>query len=322
MLEIKGLSKSFAGVQAVNEVSFTVEKGKCSALLGPNGAGKTTTLRMITGLLKPDRGVARFTNGVHDTASLEYREQIGYLPQMPSFYGWMSGLEFAIYAGKLCGMKQKEAEKRAKELLAKAGLEQAAKRRIGGYSGGMKQRLGLVQALMHHPKLLVMDEPVSALDPIGRREVLTLLQELKNETAILFSTHVLPDAEELCDHIFIMRKGEIALQGSLQQIQDKYKQSIIDIQLAQRNDVPAHIATFLQAVKTLPVLNNGVPTAEPLFEQAEAEEKHIRLTVKDGRLEEAGQQVLALLAEKQISIEKLEIGHSTLEQLFMKAVTE
>lgn len=343
LLEVKGLAKSFGGVQAVKGIDFAVMEGRCTALLGPNGAGKTTTIRMLTGLLKASAGtVAVGGAGAAGTGSEigDRRAMLGYLPQAPSFYNWMSGLEYAAYAGKLCGLAPKQAKERAKELLAAVGLEQAGNRRIGGYSGGMKQRLGLAQALVHRPRLLVMDEPVSALDPIGRREVLTLLQGLKSETTILFSTHLLHDAEELCDDIVIMASGEVALQGSLQGIRSENRQPLIELDLEEGAESKKWLQAFVEkrnagVYNAVPdsnlkrtngtvvdnVFNPGEDSASELrgmVKEAELRGYALKLSVDD--LAGARQLLLQELAEKRLNVRRLELGYSSLEDLFMKAV--
>lgn len=310
LLQVDRLVKAFGQTQAVKGISFHIQEGRCTALLGPNGAGKTTTIRMLTGLLKPTEGSIEFHG---PQAGEDRRSLLGYLPQSPAFHNWMSGMEYVVYAGKLCGLSAADAKTRAQELLERVGLGEAAKRRIGGYSGGMKQRLGLAQALVHRPKLLVMDEPVSALDPIGRRDVLSLLKELKSETTILFSTHVLHDAEELCDDVVIIRSGEVALQGSLSQIRSEHRRPIIELKLEDHD--PSHIwaADFMQ--RTL--LDEQWSA---LIEETNLSENTLRLTVKD--MDKARQALTEELARKKVSFSRLEAGYSSLEDLFMKVVGE
>ncbi|GAF06544.1 ABC transporter ATP-binding protein [Paenibacillus pini] len=162
LLKVEHLSKQFKGHPVVKDISFNIEEGHCVALLGPNGAGKTTTLHMLTGLLKATSGHIRLLVNGQEVA--DPRQYIGYLPQTPTFYPWMTGQEFVQYSAELSGLTLLEARGRTKEWLEQVGLTDAARRKIGGYSGGMKQRLGFAQALIHEPKLLILDEPVSALD--------------------------------------------------------------------------------------------------------------------------------------------------------------
>lgn len=225
-LLISELSKTFGQKQAVNHLSFELAKGQTVALLGPNGAGKTTTLRMISGLIKPTSGNIRFDNIKNDE---DLRQHIGYLPQYPQFHGWMTGREFLIYVGELSYLSKKEACTRADELLVKTGISEAKNKRISAYSGGMRQRLGIAQAMIHSPKFLLLDEPVSSLDPVGRRDILNLLEALKEETTILFSTHILSDAEEVCDSLIVMNEGRIVEQGTLDSLRDTYQRQVIDL---------------------------------------------------------------------------------------------
>src|SRR5690606_21871186 len=212
ILTVCKLTKKYNSYTVVDKISFQLEANKCIALIGPNGAGKTTTLRMLAGLIKQTSGTINFLN----TGQKDFRSFIGYLPQHPVFYNWMSGLEYLIFCAKLTLIDKKAAKSRAEELLEKVGLKDAKNKQIGNYSGGMKQRLGIAQAIIHQPKLVILDEPVSALDPIGRREVLTLMEELKKEMTILFSTHILNDADEISDELLLLHDGKIVEAGSME----------------------------------------------------------------------------------------------------------
>ncbi|GIP54626.1 ABC transporter ATP-binding protein [Paenibacillus vini] len=303
-LSVTQLIKKFGTRTAVKGISFELEEGGCTALLGPNGAGKTTTLRMLAGLLSPTSGsVAIDGKGTSEIAS---RNQIGYLPQHPSFYGWMTGKEYVVYAAGLSGMNGKQASAEADMILEKVGLKDAARRRISGYSGGMKQRLGLAQALVHRPRLLLLDEPVSALDPLGRREVMDLLQQLRQETTILLSTHVLHDAEEVCDRIIMLRNGEIVEQGNISELSSKYRQPLLTIQV--ERDPEGRALAWLQSFRQ-----------RSFVKELELRGDTALLTVSDMGtareviLQEAGNQVMPLL--------RFEAGATSLEEMFMKVVS-
>ncbi|QHZ45139.1 MULTISPECIES: ABC transporter ATP-binding protein [unclassified Bacillus (in: firmicutes)] len=213
MLSVNHLTKIYKQHKAVQNISFDLRHQQCTALLGPNGAGKTTTLQMLSGLLTPTSGRIQFLG----RESIN-RSEIGYLPQHPAFFSWMTALEYMLFAARLSGLKRREALKKSRNALRYAGLERDEGRKIGGFSGGMKQRLGLAQALVHEPKLLILDEPVAALDPAGRREVLDMMKELKKKMTILFSTHVLHDAEEVCDQIIMLKEGAVKWSGPLHQL--------------------------------------------------------------------------------------------------------
>ncbi|WP_246438548.1 ABC transporter ATP-binding protein [Listeria portnoyi] len=205
ILEITNLSKRFDAYQAVKDVAFQLEAGECVALLGPNGAGKTTILKMIVDMINPDSGTIHICGG----ENTKMKAQIGFLPQYPNFYGWMTATDALQFMGKLSGMDKAALAERIPEVLMQVGLDAAPKQKIATFSGGMRQRLGIAQAILHRPALLIMDEPVSALDPIGRREIIELIQSLKGETTLLFSTHILADVEEVCERVCIIRDGEI-----------------------------------------------------------------------------------------------------------------
>lgn len=319
LLRVQGLVKSFGGIQAVKGLDFAIEEGRCVALLGPNGAGKTTTIRMLTGLLKPTAGEMKF-HGVPKDG--DQRSIIGYLPQTPAFLPWMTGLEFVVYAGRLCGLSSGEAKRRGQELLEKVGLAGAEKRRVRGYSGGMKQRLGLAQALVHRPKLLIMDEPVSALDPLGRREVLGLLRELKRETTVLFSTHVLHDAEELCDDVMIIRNGQIAMQGALNDIRVRHRKPVIELRVERDERSEKWLSELVRGLSAGTWDAAGrLSAAAGLFEEAEmAGGGAARLIAKD--VDAARELLLESMAKERIKVAQLAVGYSSLEDLFMKAVSE
>ena len=226
LVTVNHLSKKFKEQTAVNPISFSIGKGRCIALLGPNGAGKTTTLQMLAGLLTPTSGSIEFPgNGQKDN-----RARIGFLPQHPSFFNWMTATEFLQFVGELSHVPKKQLGVRIEETLAFVRLEDVKNKRIGGFSGGMKQRLGLAQALLHEPELLILDEPVSALDPGGRRDVLQLIGELKSKMTILFSTHILHDAEQVCEEILMLKDGNLKWSGTLDVLKKEFDSLTIKLQ--------------------------------------------------------------------------------------------
>lgn len=298
LLQINQLAKHYGVNKAVDGINFVIREGRCAALLGPNGAGKTTTLKMLSGLLQPTGGSIDFSELDRNT---DRRKYIGYLPQYPAFYPWMSGHEFLIFAGQLAHLSRKEAVARTEEMLDLVGLKDAKNRRIGGYSGGMKQRLGLAQAMIHRPKLLILDEPVSALDPLGRRELLNLLLQIKNETTILFSTHVLHDAEQICDDILIMQKGEIAVQGDLEEVRRQYQRPLIYVRTEPSGK------EWLSSLGTLPHVK-------------EVDISGHQATLIVDHLAEAKKEILERIVGQNVPIERFEVGRTTLEDLFIEVV--
>ncbi|MEK4358209.1 ABC transporter ATP-binding protein [Paenibacillus sp. FSL M7-1455] len=301
LLQVKGLSKRFKDREVVKGISFSIAEGSCAALIGPNGAGKTTTIHMLAGLLQPSGGSVVLLAEGRPVA--DPRPFIGYLPQMPVFYPWMTGAEFLLYSGELAGLTRREATRETGKWLDAVGLRDAGKRRIGGYSGGMKQRLGLAQALIHRPRLLILDEPVSALDPAGRKDVLTLLQRIRLETTVLFSTHVLHDAEEICDEILMMREGEIVLQGSLDHLRRTYSEPVIRLEVGGDEVSRAWLAAA---------------GGKDFVVQSEISGGRAKLRVAD--VERAALELMADAVSRRVTIRTLEAGQSTLEDLFLKAV--
>ncbi|WP_059170353.1 ABC transporter ATP-binding protein [Bacillus sp. FJAT-27445] len=300
LVQINGLKKSFKGNEVIKGLDFVLKKGKCTALLGPNGAGKTTTLKMLSGLMAPSNGSIVFPDVQRGE---DLRKFIGYLPQFPVYYNWMSGSEFLEYAGRLAGLSKKEAKERSDELLTMVGIADAKKRQVGKYSGGMKQRLGIAQALIHRPKLIMLDEPVSALDPFGRREVLELLEKLKNETTVLFSTHILNDAEEVCDEILFLHNGEIVESGTMDELRDRHRQSKVELQF--RGPAKEYKGAFAAAQYV-----QGIEVANGLM----------KVFVSD--LEQGTKGILKIAAEGEYPITKIESSRMTLEDIFMKVVAK
>ena len=220
VLEVQNLRKEFVRgfwrkrTVAVDGVSFSVEPGEVFGFLGPNGAGKTTTMKMLMGLIHPSAGSATILGA--RIGDLEAKRKIGYLPENPYFYDYLSASEYLHMVGRIYGMDRAARSKRADELLDRLGLSMAKGRAMRSYSKGMLQRAGLAQALMGDPELVVLDEPMSGLDPIGRREVRELILDLRRAgKTVFFSTHILADANLLCDRVAIIVKGKLRDVGPL-----------------------------------------------------------------------------------------------------------
>lgn len=223
VLRVRDLHKTFRigffrkKVEAVRGVGFEVRRGEIFGLLGPNGAGKTTTIKMILRLIFPMRGSIELFGKVDPGPADMVR--LGYLPENPYVYQYLKPLEFLDLCGRLTGMDRATREKRAKELIERVGLAHAVERPIGKFSKGMMQRVGLAQALLHDPELLVLDEPMSGLDPIGRKEVRDLIVEQRQRgKTILFTSHILSDVELLCDRVGVMQRGRMSHYGPLDEL--------------------------------------------------------------------------------------------------------
>lgn len=204
-------------VVAVNDLNLTVRPGEVYGLLGPNGSGKSTTLKMVLGLVKPTRGFTRIF--AVDSQEVSSRHEVGFLPENPYFYKYLTGEETLRFYGRLCQMKGGEREERVDYLLDLVGLQEARKRRVGGYSKGMLQRIGLAQALIQDPKLVLLDEPTAGVDPAGSREIRDLILELKRRgITVLLSSHLLTQVQEICDRVGILSNGVMVREGPLEEL--------------------------------------------------------------------------------------------------------
>lgn len=230
-IEIKNLTKEFGNFKAVNSLNLELAENRVLGFLGPNGAGKTTTLRMLVGLSKPTEGEIKIAGEDVIFGESKSNRLFGYLPEQPSFYGWMTGGEYLNFVADIFGLNKNTKDKKIEELLSLVDLEDAKNKKIGAYSNGMKQRLGIAQAIINDPKVLIMDEPVSALDPIGRREVLNVISNLKKHMTIMLSTHILSDVDRICDDIAILNKGKLIISSSLEELKTKYASQIIEVEL-------------------------------------------------------------------------------------------
>ena len=223
-IEILGLEKTYSvgfwrkrPRRALRPLTLTVEDGEIFGFLGPNGAGKTTTLKMLMGLVFPTGGTARILGMELD--DLQMKAQIGFLPEQPYFYDYLTARELLRYYGQLSGVDAKQLSGKAETVLERVGLRDAANVQLRKFSKGMLQRVGIAQAILHNPKVVFLDEPMSGLDPMGRREVRNLIEELKSEgKTVFFSTHILSDAEALCDRVAIIHLGELRRVGSVAEL--------------------------------------------------------------------------------------------------------
>ncbi len=229
-ISIKNLTKEFSipfrteRLRAVRSLSLEVPAGEVYGLLGPNGSGKSTTMKILLGLVTPTAGSTEIF-GV-SSRQVESREQVGFLPENPYFYKYLTGLETLLFFGKLCGYHGSELEDRAAELLKVVGLESAADRRLSGYSKGMLQRIGLGQALIGNPKLLVLDEPTAGVDPAGSHQIRDLILQFKEQgITVLLCSHLLSQVQEICDRIGILNEGALLLEGRVNELVSAHNQT-------------------------------------------------------------------------------------------------
>lgn len=290
VLAVESLSKRFGDKQVLDALSFSVGEHSIFGFIGKNGAGKTTTMKAILGLLPTDGGEIRVLGERVQYGQTPTNRHIGYLPDVPAFYPYMTASEYLAFCGELTGMKRAAIKTRTGELLERVGLAKE-QHRIGGFSRGMKQRLGIAAALLHRPRLLICDEPTSALDPIGRSEILDILLAVREEATVLFSTHILSDLEKIATDIALLDGGKIRLSGSLADVKRDYRRDEYRLILEREEDTALLLAAF------------------PTMQRAGRE-----LTFDESVCSPAA--VLGLLAEKRISFLRIERPEPTLEALF------
>ncbi len=295
MLQITNLQKRFGDKEVLKGLDLSVPEGTVFGFIGRNGAGKTTTMKTVLGLIKADAGEI-YVNGekvVYGQTATNHH--IGYLPDVPEFYSFMNAREYLRFCGEITGMNLKEIKPRSEELLKLVGLD-GEKHRIKGFSRGMKQRLGIAQALLNSPKLLICDEPTSALDPVGRKEILEILQQVKEQTTVLFSTHILSDVERICTNIAFLKDGKIAVQGTLAEVRGQNRTDEYLVETIREEDVN-RLCTKFTMMKPMGQTQVSFSGNEELLFQ-----------------------VLGFLTEQRIPILKVERQEPTLESMFMEVL--
>jgi ABC-2 type transport system ATP-binding protein len=304
-ISCQGLTKRYGDVLALDQLTLDVPAGAIFGFLGPNGAGKTTTLRLLTGLAWPTAGHATVAGLDVATGGLALRRRISYLDQSPQFYGWMRGRELLAFVGELFGLRGTSLRHRVDEALALTGLTEAADRRIRGYSGGMRQRLGLAQALINRPEVLFLDEPVTALDPAGRHSMLDVIARLRGEATVLMSSHILADIERVCDSVAIIDRGKLIVSSSVTELQERYAQPIflLDVEPGQE----AQVERLVAALRAAPWAGDVV-----------WEPPSLRVVARDPAA--AGREILALLVAHGVEIQRFERARPTLEDIFLRLV--
>lgn len=250
-VEVKNLTKVFSlglkkdYVVAVDNLSFEVKAGEVYGLIGPNGSGKSTTMKVVLGLMAASKGSAKVFG--LDSGDIRARNEIGFLPENPYFYKHLSGAETLRFYGKLCGMKGAALKDRIGELLKLVDLEGAANRRLGGYSKGMLQRIGLAQSLIQNPRLVILDEPTAGVDPVGSRQIRDLIMRLRDEGYTVFlCSHLLEQVQEVCDRVGIIFKGRMRREGTLDELIEIENQTSMTIE----NATPELIAEIHELIRS------------------------------------------------------------------------
>lgn len=272
-VEVNNLTKVFRTgignqyVVAVDNLSFRVEAGEVYGLIGPNGSGKSTTMKVVLGLMAASKGEAKVFG--LDSGDIRARNEIGFLPENPYFYKHLTGAETLKFYGKLCGIRGKKLKARVAELLEIVGLEEAAKRRLGGYSKGMLQRIGLAQSLVQNPRLVILDEPTAGVDPVGSREIRDLILRLKEEGYTVFlCSHLLEQVQEVCDRVGIIFEGRMRREGKLEELIKIEKQTAMTLENASP-ELLAKIEDLVASEEGASIVETGHPrtTLERLFIQ-------------------------------------------------------
>jgi len=298
MITVRSLKKDFKTFQALKGIDLNVKKGEVYGFIGHNGAGKSTAMNILAGLSRPNGGEC-MVNGM-DVRKVRHPGDlnVGYLPEDPRFYPWMTAQETLSYLGESNAIANR---KRLEEMLIWVGLKDAANRRVGGFSRGMRQRLGIASALMHDPDLLILDEPSSALDPEGRSDVLRLIGELKQMgKTVFFSTHILSDVERICDTVGMIASGKMVMEKPLEEMKKDHILPIFDIELIA--PIAPHALGKLQGLA-------GVMDIR-------CAENNLSIYVKDTAL--LSKQLMAFFAGEEIPVLSFGLRKHTLEDIFMK----
>lgn len=293
VLTIQNLKKNFGSKEVLCGLDLSVPEHSIFGFIGKNGAGKTTTMKAILGLMKSDSGEIHVMGEKVRFGQTNTNRHIGYLPDVPEFYSYMTPHEYLTLCGEVCGMDKADIAARRKELLELVGLEQE-RHRIKGFSRGMKQRLGIAQALLNRPKLLICDEPTSALDPADRKEILDILLAAKEQTTVFFSTHILSDVERICTEAAFLNDGKIAMQGTISELRNKRSSNgfIIEMEKKEVTDTLAKAFRKLQRTEENVLVYQG-------------DEDHFF-------------DIMKYISENKIPITKIERIEPTLESLFLE----
>lgn len=297
ILTISNLKKRFGDKEVLKGVSLSVPEKSVFGFIGKNGAGKTTTMKTVLGLLEADEGEIYVAGEKVTYGQTGTNSYIGYLPDVPEFYDFMTAYEYLSFCGEMAGMRKEEIKLRCEEMLKLVGLS-GEKHRIKGFSRGMKQRLGIAQALLGKPKLLICDEPTSALDPVGRKEILDILMAVKEETTVIFSTHILSDVERICTDVAFLNDGKIIMQGKMDEIKEKNKSEDMILEFEKEEEAKSVLEAFSECSLTEGAKLIFKGTDERMFE------------------------MLKFIAENKIRINKVERMERTLEALFLEVVSE
>jgi ABC-2 type transport system ATP-binding protein len=304
-IRTEGLTKSFGDVVALDGLSLSVPSGTIFGFLGPNGAGKTTTVRILTGLAHATSGRAWVSGVDVSRHSLQVAARTGCLPEDVAFYNWLTPREFLDYVGCLFGLSAAEAAARSVQLLDLVGLSDVAARRVGGFSRGMRQRLGIAQALVNRPAVLFLDEPASGLDPAGRKDVLDMIGELRGECTVFMSTHILADVERVCDRVGIITEGKLVAEAPTDALIARYATPVFEVE--GDSGTERAVEAWARAARRLGWVSS-----------VSVEGTTARIAVEDA--EAAKLLLIGSIAQAGLPLRRYEMVHPSLEEVFLRLV--
>lgn len=300
VIEVKNLSKKYKNFHAVNNLSFNIEKNSVVGLIGPNGAGKTTTMKMLMGLIKKSEGSIKILG-----KKIEYGvipDDVIYLQDVPGFYDFLTAEEYLSFILNI--NKNKLNEEKIKETLKLVGLYDDKDKRIGKFSRGMRQRMGIAASIVSDPKILILDEPVSALDPIGRKEIFDQISKLKEKMTIIFSTHILDDVERVCDKVILINNGVKIKEGTIKAIKKEYITNVIEVIFSSKKD--------LNEFKKKIEINDGIDFFI----------NELKVIINDNDINSVSKRLFSFILENNIAIESFIVKSPSLEEIFIKEVVK
>ena len=303
----QGLVKRYDGFTALDHLELSVPSGSVFGFIGPNGAGKSTAIRLLTGLAHASEGSAQVAGFDVSRDSIALRQRISYLDQQPHFYDWMRGRELLEFVGQLFGLAGAALRTRVDEVLALTGLADAENRKVGGYSGGMRQRLGLAQALINRPDVLFLDEPVSSLDPAGRHDLLQIIEQLRGTATVFMSSHILTDVERVCDRVAIINHGRLVVEATVEELQARYALPVFVLQVEKSDD--AMLNSLIEPIRK-----------RPWATSVTVDRDEIRVGTTD--VGSAGSEILRLIVESGVPLVRYERVRPSLEDIFLRLVED
>lgn len=300
IIEVSHLNKKFGDFQAINDLSFSLESGKIYGIIGPNGAGKSTTMSLLMGLIFPTSGTGSIKG--FPLGSVEAKKIMGYSPEFPSFYSDMSCLEYLVYMGTLSGLSYDTAVKKSLALMKEFDLEEYTFYKVNKFSTGMKKKVGLIQAMIHDPEILLLDEPTANLDPTSRSDIIETLKKLvaQKKMTVLISSHVLTELEMIIDHVVMINQGHVVVDQPIEKVQSEFNKEILLVQCS----MPEQLETYLKA--------QG-------YEYTVKKDK-FRIKVNDMTL--CKQQIVQFVYEHHLILDLLQEEKVTLESLYKQLVEE